>query len=60
MSEDAPPARKLDCVIDALVRSVDASTHFLPIFLREIADGGAHSALRSSASLPGCSRPYAV
>jgi TetR/AcrR family transcriptional regulator len=42
MSEDAPPARKLDCVIDALVRSVDASTHFLPIFLREIADGGAH------------------
>jgi hypothetical protein len=24
------------------VRSVDASAHFLPIFLREIADGGAH------------------
>ena len=42
MGENAPPARKLDRVIDALVRSVDASTHFLPIFLREIADGGAH------------------
>jgi AcrR family transcriptional regulator len=36
------PAQKLDCVIEALVRSVDESTHFLPIFLREIADGGAH------------------
>ncbi len=42
MSEDAPPARKLDRLIDALVRSIDASAHFLPIFLREIADGGAH------------------
>jgi len=42
MSEDAPPARKLDRLIEALVRSVDQSTHFLPIFLREIADGGAH------------------
>jgi hypothetical protein len=30
-------------VIDALVQSVDASTHFLPMFLREIADGGAIS-----------------
>ena len=29
-------------VIDTLVRSVDESTYFLPIFLREIADGGAH------------------
>ena len=25
-----------------LVRSIDESSHFLPIFLREIADGGAH------------------
>ena len=33
---------RLARVIDALVRSVDASTHFLPMFLREIADGGAH------------------
>ena len=33
---------KLDRLIDTLVRSVDESTHFLPIFLREIADGGAH------------------
>ena len=41
-AEDAPPDRKLARLIDALVRSVDRSTHFLPIFLREIADGGAH------------------
>jgi AcrR family transcriptional regulator len=39
---DAPPAAKLDRAIDALVRSIDRSAHFLPIFLREIADGGAH------------------
>ena len=42
MAEDAPPDQKLERLIDAIVRSVDASTHFLPIFLREIADGGSH------------------
>ena len=42
MAEEGPPDRQLARVIDTLVRSVDASTHFLPIFLREIADGGAH------------------
>jgi len=42
VAEAAPPDQKLARVIDTLVRSVDASTHFLPIFLREIADGGAH------------------
>ena len=42
MADDAPPHQKLDNLIDALVRAVDQSTHFLPIFLREIADGGAH------------------
>jgi TetR/AcrR family transcriptional regulator len=36
------PAQKLDRVIAALVRSIDESSYFLPIFLREIADGGAH------------------
>jgi TetR/AcrR family transcriptional regulator len=40
IAEDAPPARKLAMVIDTLVRSVDESSYFLPIFLREIADGG--------------------
>jgi AcrR family transcriptional regulator len=40
--EHEPPAQKLDRLIDALVRSIDQSAHFLPIFLREIADGGAH------------------
>jgi TetR/AcrR family transcriptional regulator len=42
MQEHEPPARKLDRVIDTLVRSIDESSQFLPIFLREIADGGAH------------------
>ena len=44
MQEDEPPARKLDRVIENLVRSIDESSYFLPIFLREIADGGAHLA----------------
>ncbi|HUP39640.1 MAG TPA: TetR/AcrR family transcriptional regulator [Vicinamibacterales bacterium] len=42
MADDAPPDKKLERLIDAIVRSIDASTHFLPIFLREIADGGSH------------------
>ena len=42
MQENEPPARKLDRVIDTLVRSIDESSQFLSIFLREIADGGAH------------------
>jgi AcrR family transcriptional regulator len=42
MQQDEPPARKLDRLIDTLVRSIDESSYFLPIFLREIADGGAH------------------
>ena len=42
VAEDAPPDKKVERLIDAIVRSVDASTHFLPIFLREIADGGSH------------------
>jgi TetR/AcrR family transcriptional regulator len=42
MSHDEPSARKLDRLIETLVRSIDQSSHFLPIFLREIADGGAH------------------
>ena len=41
-TDQVPPGQKLDNLIDALVRAVDQSTHFLPIFLREIADGGAH------------------
>ena len=41
VAEDAPPDEKLNRLIETLVRSVDESTHFLPMFLREIADGGA-------------------
>jgi TetR/AcrR family transcriptional regulator len=36
------PPRKLDGLIDTFVRSVDGSRHFLPFFLREIADGAVH------------------
>ncbi len=41
-AEPGPPNERLTRLIDALVRSIDASRHFLPIFLREIADGGVH------------------
>jgi TetR/AcrR family transcriptional regulator len=40
--DEGPLDRKLDRLIDTLVRSVDGSAHFLPIFLREIADGAVH------------------
>lgn len=40
LAEDAPADKKLETLIETLVRSVDESTHFLPMFLREIADGG--------------------
>jgi TetR/AcrR family transcriptional regulator len=36
------PPQKLDGLIEAFVRLVDGSRHFLPFFLREIADGGVH------------------
>jgi AcrR family transcriptional regulator len=42
MADEAIPEKKLARLIDTIVRSIDESTHFLPIFLREIADGGAH------------------
>ena len=42
VAEDATVDEKLDRLIDTLVRSVDESTYFLPVFLREVADGGAH------------------
>lgn len=53
MTDDAPPDRKLASLIDTIVRSVDESTHFLPIFLREIADGGAHLGPEELALLAG-------
>lgn len=42
MVEEMPPDRKLDRLIETIVESIDKSTLFLPILLREIADGGAH------------------
>jgi len=50
---DAAPAGKLEKLIETIVRSVDESTHFLPIFLREIADGGAHLGAEELALLVG-------
>ena len=37
-----PPAARLDRLIDTLVQALDEERLFLPIFLRELADGGAH------------------
>ena len=52
-ASDADPAGKLEQLIDTIVRSIDDSTHFLPIFLREIADGGAHLGTEELALLAG-------
>ena len=41
-AEPSPLDLKLDRLIETLVHSVDDSTYFLPIFLREIADGAVH------------------
>jgi AcrR family transcriptional regulator len=53
MAEVAPPEKKLARLIETIVRSVDASAHFLPIFLREIADGGAHLGAEELALIAG-------
>src|SRR5918999_2860550 len=53
MAEEAAPEKKLARLIETIVRSIDASTHFLPIFLREIADGGAHLGAEELALLAG-------
>lgn len=37
-----PPAVRIDRLIEALVQAFDEEQVFLPIFLRELADGGAH------------------
>jgi AcrR family transcriptional regulator len=41
-AEPAPAAEQLDRLIETLVASIDASSTFLPLFLREIAEGAAH------------------
>jgi TetR/AcrR family transcriptional regulator len=41
-AEPLTPPQKLDALIAAFVRQVDGSGHFLPFFLREIADGAVH------------------
>lgn len=41
-AEPAPPDQQLDRLIGTFVESIDGSKPFLPIFLREIADGAVH------------------
>jgi len=52
-AESAPPDRQLDRLIEAIVASIDESTLFLPILLREIADGGAHLGSEELALIAG-------
>jgi hypothetical protein len=42
VAQPLTPQQKLDALIETFVRAVDGSRHFLPIFLREIADGAVH------------------
>ena len=53
VAEEVTPDEKLNRVIETLVRSVDGSTYFLPVFLREVADGGAHLGPEELALLAG-------
>jgi AcrR family transcriptional regulator len=53
VANDAPLDENLDLVIEAIVRSVDDSKYFLPIFLREVADGGANLGSEELALLAG-------
>jgi AcrR family transcriptional regulator len=53
MAQQAPPDRTLDRLIEAIVESIDESTLFLPILLREIADGGAHLGAEELALIAG-------
>ena len=52
-AQAAPPGEQLDRLIGALVQSIDASKPFLPIFLREIADGAVHLGADELALLAG-------
>ncbi|MCM3880261.1 MAG: TetR/AcrR family transcriptional regulator [Vicinamibacterales bacterium] len=52
-AQPLPPDRKLDRLIETLVRSIDEAMHFLPIFLREIADGGVHLGAEELALITG-------
>lgn len=38
----AEAGAKLDALVETLVRAVDEHPHFLPILMRELAEGGAH------------------
>jgi AcrR family transcriptional regulator len=52
-AQPAPPAAQLDRLIETLVGAIDDSKPFLPIFLREIADGAVHLGSAELALLGG-------
>lgn len=52
-AQPAPADQQLDLLIKTLVESIDASKPFLPIFLREIADGAVHLGSDELALLAG-------
>jgi AcrR family transcriptional regulator len=52
-AQPAPPDQQLDRLIETLVKAIDASKPFLPIFLREIADGAVHLGSEELALLAG-------
>jgi TetR/AcrR family transcriptional regulator len=51
--EPASPADQLDRLIETLVASIDASRPFLPLFLREVAEGAVHLGSEELALLAG-------
>ncbi|HEY3042899.1 MAG TPA: TetR/AcrR family transcriptional regulator [Vicinamibacterales bacterium] len=51
--QPAPPDQQLNLLIKTLVEAIDASKPFLPIFLREIADGAVHLGSEELALLAG-------
>ena len=52
-AEGTPPVQQLDRLIETFVQSVDRSTAFLPLFLREIADGAVHLGAEELALVSG-------
>jgi AcrR family transcriptional regulator len=52
-AEPLPPDRKLDRLIETLVQAIDDANQFLPIFLREVADGAVHLGSEELALIAG-------
>jgi TetR/AcrR family transcriptional regulator len=52
-ADPAPAPQKLDRLIETFVTSIDASSTFLPLFLREIAEGAVHLGAEELALIAG-------